>query len=78
MQTMRVSILNNQEKYLLPLLSLIFCCAVSTNEQSAEDFFNQPKPDYAQPNNLLGWIDGRNIESLNGEWKYIVHPLRNG
>jgi len=78
MQTMRASILNNQAKYFLTLLSLIFCCAVSADEQSAEDFFNQPKPEYAQPNNLLGWIDGRNIESLNGEWKYIVDPLRNG
>ena len=77
MQTMREFIPYNLEKYFFIFFSLSFCSLVSANED-AETFFNQPKPIYAKPNDLLGWIDGRNIESLNGEWRYIVDPLRNG
>ena len=46
--------------------------------ETADDFFNRPQIKYAQPQNLLGWIDSRKQISLNGEWNYIVDPLKNG
>ena len=52
---------------------------VSSEELSdAESFFSREAPAYPLADNLLGWIDSRNITSLNGEWTYIIDPMSNG
>ena len=52
---------------------------ISSEELSdAESFFSREAPAYPIADNLLGWIDSRNITSLNGEWTYIIDPMNNG
>ena len=52
---------------------------ISSEELSdAESFFSREAPTYPIADNLLGWIDSRNITSLNGEWTYIIDPMSNG
>jgi len=52
---------------------------LSSEELSdAESFFSREAPVYPLADDLLGWIDSRNITSLNGEWTYIIDPMSNG
>ena len=52
---------------------------ISSEELSdAESFFSREAPAYPTADKLLGWIDSRNITSLNGEWTYIIDPMNNG
>ncbi|MDC1013299.1 glycoside hydrolase family 2 TIM barrel-domain containing protein [Gammaproteobacteria bacterium] len=63
------------------LLSLLICCAFDLQSQDlsdADSFFQRQAPSYPTPDDLIGWIDSRQIINLNGEWSYIVDPMNNG
>ena len=56
-----------------------FTISLYAEEKSdADSFFEREAPNYPSPDNLIGWIDSRQITSLNGEWSYIVDPMNNG
>ena len=58
---------------------LIFAFYLHSEDQSdADSFFGREAPVYPSADHLIGWIDSRQIESLNGEWSYIVDPMNNG
>ena len=60
-------------------LVTVFVFALNAQDSSdASDFFDRPPQTYNTPDKLLGWIDSRNLTSLNGEWSYIVDPMNNG
>ena len=50
----------------------------SEDQSDADSFFEREAPVYPIPDNLIGWIDSRQILNLNGEWSYIVDPMNNG
>jgi beta-glucuronidase len=50
----------------------------SEDQSDADSFFEREAPVYPTPDNLIGWIDSRQILTLNGEWSYIVDPMNNG
>lgn len=57
----------------------VFTISLYAEENSdADSFFEREAPNYPSPDNLIGWIDSRQITSLNGEWSYIVDPMNNG
>ena len=57
----------------------VFTISLYAEEKSdADSFFEREAPNYPSPDNLIGWIDSRQITSLNGEWSYIVDPMNNG
>jgi beta-glucuronidase len=63
------------------LLSLLICFAFDLQSQDQSDadiFFQRQAPSYPTPDDLIGWIDSRQIINLNGEWSYIVDPMNNG
>ena len=43
--------------------------------QEGEALFQADEIDYAAPPPVLGWLDGRNTKSLNGQWSMIVDPM---
>lgn len=45
-----------------------------TMEQN-EALFSTDQTDYPAPPPLLGWLDGRQTQSLNGQWSIIVDPM---
>ena len=49
----------------------------SEDQSDADSFFEREAPVYPTPDNLIGWIDSRQILTLNGEWSYIVDPMNN-
>ena len=58
---------------------LIFAFYLHSKDQSdADSFFGREAPVYPSSDHLIGWIDSRQIQSLNGEWSYIVDPMNNG
>lgn len=58
---------------------LIFAFYLHSEDQSdADSFFGREAPVYPSSDHLIGWIDSRQIQSLNGEWSYIVDPMNNG
>ena len=58
---------------------LIFAFNLHSEDQSdADGFFGREAPVYPSPDHLIGWIDSRQILTLNGEWSYIVDPMNNG
>ena len=64
---------------ILLFLTVFWTVNVSSEELSdAESFFSREAPAYPIADKLLGWIDSRNITSLNGEWTYIIDPMSNG
>ena len=58
---------------------LIFAFNLHSEDQSDTDsFFGREAPVYPSSDHLIGWIDSRQILTLNGEWSYIVDPMNNG
>ena len=58
---------------------LIFAFYLHSEDQSdADSFFGREAPVYPSSDHLIGWIDSRQIQSLDGEWSYIVDPMNNG
>ena len=55
---------------------LIFNFNLHSKDQSDTDsFFGREAPEYPSPDNLIAWIDSRQILTLNGEWSYIVDKI---
>ena len=48
------------------------------DQSDADSFFDREAPFYPFADNLIGWIDSRQLLTLNGEWSYIVDPMNNG
>ena len=72
------SLLNIIPRTLLSFL-IFFAFNIQSEDQSdADSFFEREAPVYPTPDNLIGWIDSRQILTLNGEWSYIVDPMNNG
>ena len=72
------SLLNIIPSTLLSFL-IFFAFNIQSEDQSdADSFFEREAPVYPTPDNLMGWIDSRQILTLNGEWSYIVDPMNNG
>ena len=72
------SILNIIPRTVLSFL-IFFAFNLESEDQSDTDsFFEREAPVYPTPDNLIGWIDSRQIITLNGEWSYIVDPMNNG
>ena len=75
---MKLSINKISAKILL-FFSVFWTSNLFSEELSdAESFFSREAPAYPIADSLLGWIDSRNITSLNGEWTYIIDPMNNG
>jgi len=64
--------------YSLSLLVFSSFYSGITLSQDAEEFFSRTPPEYNPPGELLGWIDSREYQSLNGKWHYIIDPMNNG
>ena len=72
------SLLNIIPRTFLSFL-IFFAFNIQSEDQSdADSFFEREAPVYPTPDNLMGWIDSRQILILNGEWSYIVDPMNNG
>ena len=72
------SILNIIPRTLLSFLIFFAFNLQSEDPSDADSFFEREAPVYPTPDNLIGWIDSRQILTLNGEWSYIVDPMNNG
>lgn len=48
---------------------------LSLNMQEGEALFQADEVDYAAPPPLLGWLDDRKTQSLNGQWSIIIDPM---
>ena len=64
--------------YSLSLLVFSSFYSGITLSHDAEEFFSRTPPEYNPPGELLGWIDSREYQSLNGKWHYIIDPMNNG
>ena len=66
-------------KKLLILVSFFLTSEGFANTTSDENNFLTLKASvYHKPDPLLGWIDSRRKQTLNGTWNYIVDPMDNG
>ena len=72
------SILNIIPRTLFSFLIFFAFNLQSEDQSDADSFFEREAPVYPTPDNLMGWIDSRQILTLNGEWSYIVDPMNNG
>ena len=72
------SILNIIPRTVLSFLIFFAFNLQSEDQSDADSFFEREAPVYPTPDNLMGWIDSRQILTLNGEWSYIVDPMNNG
>ena len=64
--------------YVFYLLAFSFFHTDIILSQDAEEFFSRTPPEYNPPGELLGWIDSREYQNLNGKWHYIIDPMNNG
>ena len=70
-----------QENMLKIIYGFLIFCSVNLyaeDQSDADSFFGREAPVYPSPDHLIGWIDSRQILTLNGEWSYIVDPMNNG
>lgn len=62
------------------VLSVMLIAAVSAAEKAKkpkldDDPFKPQKENYHPPDRLLGFVDSRDIKSLNGTWRLIIDPM---
>ena len=62
------------QNLLITIFFITFLCS-NLSAQDTEEFFSRPAPNYPSHDPLIGWIDSRNSQSLNGKWHYIVDPI---
>jgi beta-glucuronidase len=70
-----------QENILKIIYGFLIFCSINLyaeDQSDADSFFGREAPVYPSPDHLIGWIDSRQIFTLNGEWSYIVDPMNNG
>ena len=64
------------QNLIITIFFITFLCS-SLSAQDTEEFFSRPAPNYPSHDPLIGWIDSRNSQTLNGKWHYIVDPMKN-
>ena len=72
------SLLNIIKRISLSFLIFFALDLQPEDKSDANSLFERESPVYPTPDNLIGWIDSRQILTLNGEWSYIVDPMNNG
>ncbi|MDG2060423.1 MAG: glycoside hydrolase family 2 TIM barrel-domain containing protein [SAR86 cluster bacterium] len=55
--------------------SFLITIEIFANIEDEEDIFSRSVSEYQKADHLLGWIDSRSKQSLNGAWHYIVDPM---
>lgn len=78
--------LNNVKKYLgvtiaivLAVVSVVSSADEQKNKRKAEaDIFHAAEIEFPKPDPVLGFIDARDVQSLNGDWQIIVDPMGAG
>lgn len=61
------------------ILMFLFCNIAVAAEDSDQSPFAVLSVDAPSPSSqVMGWIDSRNIRSLNGSWKFLVDPMQVG
>ena len=65
------------QNLIITIFFITFLCS-NLSAQDTEEFFSRPAPNYPSHDPLIGWIDSRNSQTLNGKWHYIVDPMNNG
>ena len=65
-------------KKIVLMLSLMLSSQAFPNAEEEDNLLSRKSPEYQKPDQLLGWIDSRSKQSLNGTWHYIVDPMDNG
>ena len=65
-------------KKIVLMLSLMLSSQAFPNAEEEDNLLSRKSPEYQKPDQLLGWIDSRSKQSLNGTWHYIVDPMDSG
>ena len=65
-------------KRLLIVISLLITNEGFANTSEEENLLSRTGPEYQKADQLIGWIDSRSKQTLNGTWNYIVDPMDNG
>ena len=65
-------------KRLLIVLSLLITNEGIANTEDEENLLSRTALEYQKADQLIGWIDSRSKQTLNGTWHYIVDPMDNG
>ena len=65
-------------KRLLIVLSLLITNGGFANAEDEENLLSRTALEYQKADQLIGWIDSRSKQTLNGTWHYIVDPMDNG
>ena len=65
-------------KRLLIILSLLITNQGIANTADEENILARKALEYQKADQLIGWIDSRSKQTLNGAWHYIVDPMDNG
>ena len=65
-------------KRLLIVLSLLITNEGFANTGDEENLLSRIGQEYQKADQLIGWIDSRSKQTLNGTWNYIVDPMDNG
>ena len=65
-------------KRLLIILSLFIADEGFANAEDEENLLSRKALEYQKADQLIGWIDSRSKQTLNGTWHYIVDPMDNG
>ena len=65
-------------KRLLIILSLLITNQGIANTADEENLLSRKALEYQKADQLIGWIDSRSKQTLNGTWHYIVDPMDNG
>ena len=77
---------SNVKKYLgitisivLAVVSVVSSADEQKNKRKAEaDIFHAAEIEFPKPDPVLGFIDARDVQSLNGDWQIIVDPMGAG
>ena len=65
-------------KRLLIVLSLLIANGGFANTGEEENILSRTGSEYQKADQLIGWIDSRRKQALNGTWHYIIDPMDNG
>ena len=65
-------------KRLLIILSLLITNQIVASAGDEENLLSRKALEYQKADQLIGWIDSRSKQTLNGTWHYIVDPMDNG
>jgi len=71
--------MNVSKSMTLAAVLMFVCNAVLSAEDSEQSPFAVPSVDAPRPTeHVMGWVDSRDVVSLNGSWKFLVDPMQVG